>query len=186
MELLLKPLMRLFAALVSRGGDPRPDCDRFGQPNLVYPLRPGTLVFFLCSLAFSIYTLAINVPLLLQGRFSQVHRYQLPLGLLLGILALVMLNRTLSLNDEGIHLRQAFGRSTSIPFTALHHVERYRSSSAGKATWFLRSVPDPLTGRDQTITLPEMTYNVDHLLRSIRERTPLPEQPRQRRHWYGG
>ncbi len=180
MHFLLEPLLRLFANLVSHGGQPRLDRNQDG-PVLIYPLRPGTLLFVLLALVFFVWVLATDLPLLLRGSFRSIRPFPLVVALVVGPLAIPLLTRTLSLDEEGLHLRSFLGRDTSIAWNDLHQVERYQSRSAGKSTWYLRSADNRTT-----ITLPEMTYNTDHLLRTIRERVPLPEHPRQRRHWYGG
>ena len=186
MHFLIESLLRLFASLVSHGGEPRPDRNRSGEPVLLYPLRPGTFVFLLLGGLFAIYVLSDNTLRVFHHGITAIRPWQLALGLFLGIVATALLSRTLALEEKGIRLRSAFGRNTFIPFSDMHHVERYNSASARKATWFLRSNRDPVTGRHTTITLPEMTYNVEHLLSEIRQRTSLPELPRQKRHWYGG
>ena len=178
MHLLLEPFLRLFASLVSRGGRPHADRNQYG-PVLIYPLRPGVTAFFLGCLAFAIFALAIDVPALLHHQ--PIHPVRLPFAFVLGSLAFTMLARTLSLDEQGLHLRSLLGRPhIDIPWSDLHHVERYQSRSAGKATWFLRSADNRTT-----LTLPEMTYNTAHLLAEIRRRQPLPELPHVRRHWYG-
>ncbi len=178
MHLLHEPLLRLFASLISRGGRPRPDRNQYG-PVLIYPLRPGVLAFFLGCLAFTVFALATDVPAFL--RHQTIHPVRLSLALVLGTLASAMLARTLSVDEQGLHLRSRFGRPrTHIPWSELHHVERYQSRSAGKATWFFRS-----SNNRTTLAVPEMTYNTPHLLAEIRRRQHLPEQPHVRRHWYG-
>ncbi len=139
MHLLLEPLLRLFASLVSRGGQPHPDRNQYG-PVLIYPLRPGLTLLFLGCLAFTAFALAADAPALLHHNLPAVHPVRLPFGLLLGTLALSMLARTLSLDEQGLHLRSLFGRPRlDIPWSDLHHVECYQSHSARKTTWFLRS-----------------------------------------------
>ncbi len=180
MHLLLEPFLRLFASLVSRGGAPHADRNQHG-PVLIYPLRPGVTFFLLGCLAFTAFALAADTPAVLHGNLHAVHHYRLPLALILGVSALLLLARTLSLDEQGLHLRSLFGRPhADILWEDLHHVERYQSRSAGKATWFVRS-----SDGQTSITLPEMTYNTAHLLAEIRRRQSLPEQPHIRRHWYG-
>lgn len=180
MHLLLEPLLRLFASLVSHGGAPHADRNQYGSV-LIYPLRPGITLFFLGCLAFTVFALAADTPALLHHPGHILHPLRLALALVLGTLAIIMLPRTLSLDEQGLHLRSLLGRPhTDIPWSDLHHVERYQSRSAGKATWFLRSADNRTT-----LTLPEMTYNTAHLLAEIRRRQPLPELPHLRRHWYG-
>ena len=180
MHLLLEPFLRLFASLVSHGGTPHTDRNQYG-PVLIYPLRPGVTAFFLGCFAFAVFALAADAPALLHRNVPTVHPVRLALALVLAALAIAMLARTLSLDEQGLHLRSLLGRPhIDIPWSDLHHVERYQSRSAGKATWFLRSA-DQLT----TLTLPEMTYNTAHLLAEIRRRQPLPDLPHVRRHWYG-
>ena len=179
MHLLLEPLLRLFASLVSRGGAPHPDRNQYG-PVLIYPLRPGVSLFFLGCLAVTAVSGSEDLGSVLHLGRDAPHPWRLLLALCLGPLALVMLTRTLSLDEQGLHLRSLFGPHTDIAWADLHHVERYQSRSAGKATWFFRSV-DHRT----TITVPEMTYNTSHLLAEIRSHQPLPELPHVRRHWYG-
>ena len=177
MHLLLEPFLRLFAALVSRGGLPRQEHNQFG-PVLVYPLRPGIALFLLGCLLFSLYAFAVYLPAALRGN---LHPLPLALATFLLPLALLLLTRTLSLDEQGLHRRDLLGPATTILWPDLHHVERYHSRSAGKDTFFLRSADN-----HTTLTLPEMTYNTTHLLAEIRQRVPLPEQPRHRRQWYGG
>ncbi len=179
MHLLLEPLLRLFASLVSRGGQPHSDRNQYG-PVLIYPLRPGVTLFFLGCLAFTAFSIAVDLRPILHLGLNAPHPWRLLLALSFGALALVILTRTLSLDEQGLHLRSLFGPRTDISWSDLHHVERYQSRSAGKATWFFRSA-DSRT----SLTVPEMTYNTTHLLAEIRLRQPLPEQPHIRRHWYG-
>ena len=180
MHLLLEPLLRLFAALVSHGGLPRQDRNQFG-PVLIYPLRPGLAALLLAGLLFSVYALAINLPAALHGQFHALHPLPLALAAFLLPLSLLLFTRTLNLDEQGLHRRDILLGTTTITWPDLHHVERYASRSSGKDTFFLRSA-----STRTTITVPEMTYNTTHLLAEIRKRIPLPEQPRRRRHWYGG
>ena len=180
MHLLLEPLLRLFASLVSRGGQPHPDRNQYG-PVLVYPLRPGISLFFLGCLAVTAVSVAVDLRPVLHLGLAAPHPWRFLLALCLGALALVMLTRTLSLDEQGLHLRSLLGHHhVDIPWSDLHHVERYQSRFAGRAIWFLRSA-DTRT----TLTVPEMTYNTAHLLAEIRRRQSLPELPHVRRHWYG-
>ena len=95
MHLLLEPFLRLFASLVSHGGQPHPDRNQFG-PVLIYPLRPGVSAFFLGCLAFTVFALATDVPAFLHHQ--PIHPLRLSLALVLGALASAMLARTVSLD----------------------------------------------------------------------------------------
>ena len=177
MHFLIEVLLRLFASMVSRGGAPRQET-RDGRFGLTYPLRPGMFVYALGSLGCGVYL--ILVPVQVMDRWQS-----LLLGVFLVVTASFLLTRTLRLDEEGLSLRSVFTGTQRIGWSEFSHVERYQSTTAGKATWFIRSVPG-VGGKDTTITLPEMSYNTDDLLGKLRERVALPEWPRKKRHWWGG
>jgi hypothetical protein len=187
MHLLLEPLLRLFATLVSRGGEPRQNSgEGIAGIGLLYPLRPGTFLFLLGCLAFLAVILVHNLPLLLRGDFNHLQRRALPLALFLGAVSLSLLTRTVLLDEAGLSVRYRVSPRRLISWSALSHVELQQSRSSGRGTWFFRSTPAPSTGRITTIILPEMSYNVSHLLAEIDRRHPLQVTPYHRRHWYGG
>jgi hypothetical protein len=133
MHFLITAMLRLVASVVSRGGEPRQET-RDGRFGLTYPLRPGPFAFAVAALGCGVYLMVWPVRV--------VERVEsLLLGMFLVAVASFLLTRTLRLDEEGLSLRSVFAGTRRIKWSAFSHVERYQSTSAGKATWFIRSVP---------------------------------------------
>ncbi len=189
--LTLRALLRLFGTVVSHGGQPRED-NRRGSFGLTYPLRPGYFAFCIGMLIAAVWLLQRNLPLLLQHRFAEIAWPEAAFMVLLLVAGLVLPTRVVRLDEDGLSSRWLLGPKKVIGWDEFSHVEQYRSSVAGKGTWFFRSrpMPDPTAGSGRgevrTIILSEMAYNTGDLLIALRRRIALPEKPRQRAHWWGG
>ena len=175
-------LLRVFGSAVSRGGAPVESAGPEGGFGLEYPLRSGNVLVMYGSFALTAW-------MVWQGWKRDWHDWHWGwalYGLGVGGLFLLIRLRRLRVDERGLSLQYAISPDKLIRWEEISHFERYRMQSGAKDIYFFRSRPNPATGKEVTIAVSEMSYDLPGVVQELRKRVELPEWPRRKRHWWGG
>lgn len=86
----------------------------------------------------------------------------------------------LVLDEAGLRYHRPWRKDMAIPWPDFVHYEVLNNPRAATSTYYLRS----RTG--VTIPIADTSHNIADIIVRIQARRPFPEQPYQRRAWYGG
>lgn len=160
--------------LFTRGGAPAEE-----NGALHYKLRPGIRVMAYTLIGGAAGAIVAGCRSLIEPH-DLTWMLELFGGLAMLLCGAFMLSASLYLDEAGLHYRRGWKRVTSIAWQELDHYEKLRNPKTTTNVYFFRSVDG------KTIPVEETGYDVKDLLQHIDSRRKIPEQPYQRRHWYGG
>lgn len=93
---------------------------------------------------------------------------------------LFILSCRMVIDDTGLHYSRWPRQHTTIPWSSLTHYEVMSSSRAASRVYYFRS------SDGETIGVIDTAFEASDLLRRVRARSGIEQQPYTRRHWYGG